>query len=81
MIRSFIRKNVTFISIFVFFISFCFFQWLKPGFLYTNEGALREFGIGSSKKTILPIWLFSFVLAIFCYIFVLYTLALPKILF
>ena len=81
MIRNLIRRNLTFISIFVFFISFCFIQWIKPGFLYTNDGALREFGIGSNKKTILPIWLFSLVLAILSYIFVLYTLALPKILF
>jgi len=81
MFRSFIRSNLTFISILVFALVFCSIQTIKPGFLYDKDGSLREFGIGSDKKTILPIWLFSLVLAILSYIFVLYCLALPKILF
>ena len=81
MFRSFIRRNLTFISILVFAFIFCSIQTLKPAFLYGKDGSLREFGIGSDKKTILPIWLFSLVLAILSYIFVLYCLALPKILF
>jgi hypothetical protein len=81
MFRSFIRRNLTFISILVFTSAFCCIQLIKPSFLYTNDGALREFGIGSHQKTILPIWLLSLVLAILSYIFVLYCLALPKMLF
>jgi hypothetical protein len=79
--RSFIRRNLTFISVFVFSVIFGLFQIMKPSFLYEKDGALREFGLGSEKKTILPIWLFSLVLAILSYIFVLYCLALPRILF
>ena len=81
MFRSFIRRNLPFMSILVFASVFCCIQLIKPSFLYTNDGALREFGIGSQKKTILPIWLLSFVLAILSYIFVLYCLALPKLMF
>mgnify|MGYP000916854725 CR=1 FL=1 len=81
MFRAFIRRNLTFISIILFASIFCFTQILKPGFLYENDGSLRQFGIGSDKKTILPIWLFSVILAIFSYLAILYSLALPKILF
>lgn len=81
MFRFFIRRNLKFISILVFSLIFCSIQLIKPSFLYDIDGSLREFGIGSEKKTILPIWLLSLILAILSYIFVLYCLALPKILF
>lgn len=81
MFREFIRNNLTFISVIVFVCAFSFIQIIKPSFLYSKNGALRQFGLGSDKKTILPIWLFSLVLAILSYLFVLYALALPKLLF
>tara|TARA_Y100000816_G_C26083662_1_gene571526 strand:+ start:1373 stop:1618 length:246 start_codon:yes stop_codon:yes gene_type:complete len=81
MLRTFIRRNLPLVSILVFAFVFYIFQLMKPSFLYEKDGALREFGLGSERKTILPIWLFSLVLAILSYMFVLYCLALPKILF
>jgi len=81
MFRAFIKRNLTFIAILVFSSLFCSIQYFKPSFLYNNDGSIREFGIGSDKKTILPIWLLALVLAILSYVFVLYCLALPKILF
>ena len=50
-------------------------QYLKPKFLYKNDGSIREFGIGTKNKTILPIWLLSIVLGILCYLFVIYYIA------
>ena len=81
MFRAFIKRNLPFISIVVFTLIFCAIQMIKPAFLYDNDGSLRTFGIGSQKKTILPIWLFALVLAILSYIFVCYCIALPKMLF
>ena len=81
MLRSFIKRNLTIVSILVFSFVFCSVQFLKPSLLYDKDGSLREFGIGYEKKTILPIWLFSLILAILSYVFVLYCLALPKMLF
>ena len=49
------------------------------GFLYNNDGSLREFGVGYKNKTILPLWLFSIVLGILTYVLVLYYLTYPKI--
>ena len=81
MFRTLIRRNLTLVSILVFVFIFCSVQFLKPSLLYNNDGSLREFGIGYDRKTVLPIWLFSLVLAILSYLFVLYCLALPKMLF
>jgi hypothetical protein len=81
MFRAFIKRNLPFISIVIFTLIFCFIQMIKPAFLYDNDGSLRTFGIGTQKKTILPIWLFAVILSILSYIFVCYCIALPKMLF
>lgn len=75
--RSYIRQNITSVSILIFTIIFIVIQFAEPNFLY-NKGKLRQFGIGTKQKTILPIWLLSMILAIFSYLFVLYYLTYPK---
>jgi hypothetical protein len=51
----------------------------KPGFLFKNDGSIREFGVGYRNKTILPIWLLAIILGILSYLFVLYYLAQPTL--
>ena len=55
------------IAIFVFIILFIFIQFIKPSFLYKQDGSLRDFGIGYRNKTIVPMWLVVLILAIFSY--------------
>jgi len=81
MLRQFIRNNITLISILLFMILFIPIQLFKPLFLYNQDGGIRNFGIGYKSKTICPLWLFSIILGIFSYLFVLYYLAYPKITF
>ena len=76
--RLFIRRNLTSVSIFLFVLVFGMIYYIKPGFLFNDNGSLREFGLGYKKKTIIPIWFVTFILAIFSYLFVLYYLAIPK---
>uniref|UniRef100_A0A6C0CM24 Uncharacterized protein n=1 Tax=viral metagenome TaxID=1070528 RepID=A0A6C0CM24_9ZZZZ len=76
--RLFIRRNLTSVSIFLFVLVFGLVYHLKPGFLFHENGSLREFGLGYKKKTIIPIWFVTLILAIFSYLFVLYYLAIPK---
>ena len=78
MLRTFTRNNVTLVSIVIFIIFFGMIQMIKPVFFYNVDGSIREFGVGYKNKTILPIWLFSIILGIVCYLFVLYYLAHPK---
>ena len=51
--------------------------WLRPScfFLQNNQG-LREFGVGSQTRTILPLWLASLIIGVLCYIVGLYVMLL-----
>ena len=44
----------------------------KPSFIFNSDGTFRNFGIGYSKKTVLPIWLITIVLAIISYFAIIY---------
>lgn len=77
--RLFIRRNVTSVSIVIFIVMFCIVQTIEPAFLYNKDGTLRQFGLGSYTKTVIPIWLVSLILAIFSYLFVLYYLTAPRL--
>lgn len=74
MLKIFARKNKTLASIIIFLILFTIVQIMKPSFLYGRDGSIREFGVGYRNKTILPLWLFSIILGILCYIMVLYAI-------
>ncbi len=78
MLRAFTRNNIPLVSILLFISIFALVQILKPAFLYKNDGSMREFGVGYKNKTIMPVWLFSIILGILSYLFVLYYLAYPK---
>jgi hypothetical protein len=75
---SFIRKHINTFAILIFITSFLLLNYFQPGFIYNNDGTLREFGLGSKRKTILPIWLISILLGILSYLAVLYYITLPK---
>ncbi len=78
MYRQYIRRNITSVAIILFIIIFCIIQFIEPAFLYEKDGSLRQFGLGTRRKTVIPIWFLTFILATFSYLFVLYYLAIPK---
>ena len=65
--NSFIKRNIVMFSLVVFSITYIILNLVKPNFLYNDNKTLREFGGGYRKKTVLPLWLISIVLAIFSY--------------
>lgn len=77
--RGFVRRNVTGFSILLFIILYMLIQFTKPIVLFEPNGALRSFGVGSTKKTVLPMWLVSIILAILSYLAVLFYLTYPKL--
>lgn len=79
--KNIIKKNITSVSIILFVTIFSLIQYFQPSIIYNSDGSLRQFGIGTKKKTVLPIWLLSLILAIFSYLFVLYYLSFPKIMY
>lgn len=72
------RNNTTLVAIIIFLIIFGMMHILQPAFLYNKDGSIREFGVGYKNKTILPLWLFSIILGILCYLCVLYYLSYPR---
>ena len=79
MYRQFIRRNIPSISIILFIIIFVIIQMRKPSFLYERDGSIRKFGLGRRKKTILPIWFLTIILAFLSYCGIHYYLEFPKI--
>ena len=77
--RNFVRRNITSYAIMLFIILYGGIMLLRPSFLYNADGSLREFGVGFSKKTVIPAWFLSILLAILSYFSVLYYLAAPKL--
>ena len=71
-LKLLVRKNRLQFAIVLFLIIFTFIHIQKPSLLYENDGSFRQFGVGYRKKTVVPIWLIAIILAIFCYLFVLY---------
>lgn len=70
--NTYIRKNKVSLAILLYLICMIIIHFLKPKLIYEEDGSFRQFGIGYRKKTIIPIWIVSIVLAIFCYMAVLY---------
>ena len=70
--QFFIKQHITSFSILVFLAAFAAVQALKPRFMYNEDGSLRQFGIGYQRKTVVPVWLVSIILAILSYLLVLY---------
>ena len=66
-------------AIVIFATLFYSIQLFKPYFLYNEDGSIKQFGIGYKKKTILPMWVISIVVAILCYLAVLYYLTIPRL--
>jgi hypothetical protein len=79
MYKTYIRQNITLVAVILFVIIFGIIQMIKPACFYNSNGSIREFGVGYKNKTILPIWLFSLLLGIICYLAVLYFVNMPKI--
>ena len=77
-LKLFIRNNMVGCAILIYIIIFMLIQYANPSFLYNEDGSLREFGIGYSSKTILPIWLVAIILGILSYVTV-YYISLPAV--
>jgi len=71
-VRQIIRNNLAGSAILLYIIIFMLIQYANPSFLYNEDGSLREFGVGYSSKTILPIWIVAIIIAILSYLAVFY---------
>ena len=71
-IGLFVNRNRLYLAILVYVSLFaltCLF--VKPPLMFLKSGELRQFGIGFKEKTVVPVWLFAFLLGIVSYVFTL----------
>tara|TARA_Y200000002_G_C22404353_1_gene547074 strand:- start:276 stop:488 length:213 start_codon:yes stop_codon:yes gene_type:complete len=54
------------ISLIIYLIIVGAIVFLNPRFLYDREGKIKIFGLGDNK-TMFPLWLIIFVIAVLCY--------------
>jgi hypothetical protein len=78
MLITFVKNNITLVAIALFLLVFSILMSLKPGFLFNNDGSIRNFGVGYKKKTVVPVWLVSILLGILAYYLVIYFITLPR---
>lgn len=79
MLITFVKNNITLVAIALFLLVFSILMSLKPGFLFNNDGSIRNFGVGYKKKTVVPVWLVSIILGILAYYLVIYFITLPRL--
>ena len=72
--RNFAQTNVPLVALILFFVIYGIVATTQPSFLYKQDKSLRQFGVGYRNKTILPMWLFSLLLGVLCYLVVIYYL-------
>ena len=66
------REALSIIAVFMFLILFGIINAFRPSIIYNKDLSFRRFGIGYKNKTVVPIWLFSIILAILVYVMVTY---------
>jgi len=71
-IIKWINRSPVVFALLIYCITFTVIILIKPHFLFLHNGALRKFGIGYQKKTVLPLWLLSIILGIFSFMITLY---------
>ena len=67
-----IKSNILLSSVIIFMFLFMIIILSKPSVIFNHDGTFRNFGIGYSRKTILPIWLITIILAIVSYFAIIY---------
>jgi hypothetical protein len=72
---------MTLFSIILFLFIYFGIYYVKPSFIFLKDGSIRTFGVGYKQKTILPLWLLTILLAIVCYLIIVFYVNSSKISF
>lgn len=72
MMKNLVKNNRVGSTIFLFLMIFLLTMLVKPVLLFNNDGSIRNFGLGKTRSTIIPVWLYGIVVAILSYVSILY---------
>ncbi len=70
--KIFIRQNIHYLSIILYFIIFSILVTSKPAIIFNEDGSIKQFGIGYQNKSVIPMWLTVILVSIFSYLIILY---------
>ena len=72
MSKIFIRQNIHYLSIILYFIIFSILVTSKPAIIFNEDGSIKQFGIGYQNKSVIPMWLTVILVSIFSYLIIFY---------
>ena len=72
--KIFIKNNITLFAMIIFIFLYLIIVYLKPSFIFEKNGNIRNFGIGTKKKTVIPLWFAAIILSIMSYFCLMYGL-------
>lgn len=67
--RDFIKNNKILATFILFLCMFATLMLTKPSFAFNKDGSIKDFGLGYTNRTVLPIWILVIVFAIISYFF------------
>ena len=76
--RAYVARHMSLVAILVFLFVYGAIHLIKPSFMYNKDGTLRPLGLGLSKRTAVPAWLVSLLIAILSYVGVMYYVSWPR---
>lgn len=65
--REFIKENKILATFILFLFMFCGTMIFKPSFVFNRDGSIKQFGLGYTNRTVLPIWILVIIFAIISY--------------
>ena len=80
LIRDFVQSRPTLTAVLLYVGIYLIIVATKPSLVFNSDGSIRQFGLAFSRRTIIPIWLAAIVLAVLCYMAVLYYISAPYLL-
>lgn len=68
--KEFIQNNRILATLILFLSMFTITIIIKPPFMFNKDGSFKEFGLGYTNKSILPIWILVIIFSIISYFFI-----------
>ena len=79
MLRTLARENPVGAALAVFIVAYACVVMAQPAALFASDGTLRDFGVGTKNRTVVPAWLVAIMLAVLAYLCVLWFIAAPTL--
>lgn len=68
--KEFLRTNKILATFILFLLMFSIIMISKPSFAFNRDGSIKDFGLGYTNRTVLPIWILVIIFAIISYFIV-----------